>query len=249
LILKHWVVGPIGSNCYLVACEDSRDALVIDPDHRTKGEIDEFLEELGRKDLKLRFIVNTHSHSDHTSGNGPLKWATGAEILVGELDAPLLPAAWKAMAEMIRRGILPPCPVCGGEEKTLDVVEDESKAVLHCEGCGVDFEILASPSADRCLHDGDEIHVGRLEFKVIHTPGHSAGGISLHLEKENVVFTGDTLFRESIGRTDLFDGSFEDIMKSIDKLMELPDDTVVYPGHGESTTIGWERRHNPFLLE
>jgi glyoxylase-like metal-dependent hydrolase (beta-lactamase superfamily II) len=249
MLLKEWVVGPIGTNCYLVACEDTSDALVIDPDFRKKTEIDGFLDEIGNRDLNLKYIVNTHSHGDHTSGNGPLKVATGAEILVGELDAPMLPAAWEGIAEMLRRRILPPCPVCGCNRQVLDVMEDKGKALLLCEECEITFEILASPKADRLLHDGDEIKVGRLNFKVVHTPGHSAGGISLYLEEESVVFTGDTLFRESIGRTDLFDGSYEDIVDSIEKLMRLPDETVVYPGHGEPTTIGHERRWNPFLQD
>lgn len=92
--------------------------------------------------------------------------------------------------------------------------------------------------ADSRLDDGDTIHVGELEFKVIHTPGHTAGGSCLYCEKENLLFSGDTLFHGTWGRTDLPTSSFPDIIKSItEKLLVLPKDTIVYPGHGKSTMI------------
>lgn len=91
---------------------------------------------------------------------------------------------------------------------------------------------------DARVNDGDLIHVGELEFKVIHTPGHTGGSISLYCEKENMVFTGDTLFRGSWGRTDLPTSSFENIISSItNKLLVLPKNTIIYPGHGKSTII------------
>ncbi len=106
----------------------------------------------------------------------------------------------------------------------------------------------APPSADRLLEDGDSIDIGDLHFKVIHTPGHTPGGICLL--GEGVLFTGDTLFNQSIGRSDLPGGSHSKLMKAIQsKLMALPDNIIVYPGHGPETTIGDERRHNPFLTE
>ncbi len=102
------------------------------------------------------------------------------------------------------------------------------------------------PKPDRLLKDGDMITVGDLTFSVLHTPGHSPGGISLC--GHGVVFTGDTLFNFGIGRTDFPGCSYKQLMKSIyDKLMVLPDETIVYPGHGPSTTIGNERQANPFL--
>jgi hydroxyacylglutathione hydrolase len=102
------------------------------------------------------------------------------------------------------------------------------------------------PKPDRLLKDGDSIEVGDLKFKVLHTPGHSPGGISLY--GHGILFSGDTLFNYGIGRTDFPGCSYEQIMDSIkNKLMKLPDETVVYPGHGPSTTIGEEKRGNPFL--
>jgi hydroxyacylglutathione hydrolase len=102
------------------------------------------------------------------------------------------------------------------------------------------------PQPDKLLKDGDLINVSDLHFEVLHTPGHSPGGICL--SGHGVVFSGDTLFNFGIGRTDFPGGSYELLMQSIrEKLMVLPDETIVYPGHGPSTTIGDERRGNPFL--
>lgn len=102
------------------------------------------------------------------------------------------------------------------------------------------------PKPDRVLRDGDVIKIGDLEFAVLHTPGHSHGGISL--SGDGVVFSGDTLFNLGIGRTDIPGGDYATLMDSIiTRLMVLPDDTIVYPGHGSSTTIGTERKRNPFL--
>lgn len=102
------------------------------------------------------------------------------------------------------------------------------------------------PPADRYLNGGDSVDVGGLHFTVLHSPGHSPGGICLL--GEGVVFTGDTLFNFGIGRYDLEGGNYHKLMNSIHtKLMVLPDETLVYPGHGPETTIGAERRGNPFL--
>ena len=106
--------------------------------------------------------------------------------------------------------------------------------------------VKSPPKPDRLLKDGDQINVGDLHFEVLYTPGHSSGGISL--SGHGVVFSGDTLFNFGIGRTDFPGCSHERLMKSIhEKLMVLPDETIVYPGHGPTTTIGDERRGNPFL--
>lgn len=101
-------------------------------------------------------------------------------------------------------------------------------------------------SPDYIVHDGDTITLGTLTFTAYETPGHTPGGISLY--GEGVVFSGDTLFQYSIGRTDLYGGSAATLLDSINtKLMALPDETVVLPGHGPATTIGKERLNNPFL--
>ncbi len=108
------------------------------------------------------------------------------------------------------------------------------------------FDIEQPPNPDKYLADGDNIKIGGFELEVLHTPGHSPGGICL--VHGNVVFGGDCLFQGSIGRTDFRLGSFEELAHSIKtKLYTLPDDTIVFTGHGPETTIGSEKRHNPFV--
>jgi glyoxylase-like metal-dependent hydrolase (beta-lactamase superfamily II) len=105
---------------------------------------------------------------------------------------------------------------------------------------------IISDSADIILNAGDTITIGNVNLFVLHTPGHTKGGICLLTE--GALFSGDTLFAESIGRCDFPDGSMNDLIHSIQsQLMNLPDDVKVYPGHGPVTTIGWERTHNPYL--
>jgi len=141
----------------------------------------------------------------------------------------------------------------------LKSVKDETRAkfALHEAeaGLGVFSRMLSSmtggslsqlPKPDKLLKDGDTIDIDGLHFTVLHTPGHSPDGISLY--GHGVVFSGDTLFNYGIGRTDFPGCSHDQLMDSIqNKLMTLPDETIVYPGHGPSTTIGEERRGNPFL--
>lgn len=104
------------------------------------------------------------------------------------------------------------------------------------------------PGIGHYVEDGQEIHAGDISLRCLFVPGHTAGSIAYHNEKEGVVFTGDTLFAGGIGRTDLPGGDQQTLMQSIrDSLLTLPDDTIVYPGHGPRTTIGNERKHNPFL--
>jgi glyoxylase-like metal-dependent hydrolase (beta-lactamase superfamily II) len=102
---------------------------------------------------------------------------------------------------------------------------------------------------DQFVADGDAVSCHGVEMGVIHTPGHTPGSSTFHLKgQRNILFTGDTLFMQSIGRTDLWGGSYQEILRSIEnKLMSFDDDTLVIPGHGQATTIGQERRYNPFL--
>ena len=114
---------------------------------------------------------------------------------------------------------------------------------------------LGMPTPERTeidvpVREGDRIALGPAEFQIIHTPGHTQGSISLWIPFENKLVAGDTLFRDSIGRTDLPGGDGKKILRSIhNKLLTLPDDAIVIPGHGPNTTIGRERAHNPFLQE
>lgn len=109
------------------------------------------------------------------------------------------------------------------------------------------YEIDNLPEPDILLSEGDNIKAGDLNFKVLHTPGHSPGGICLY--GEGLVLTGDTLFAGSVGRTDFFGGDMNQLKKSFNRLMSLPEETKVLPGHGPGSTIGEEKRGNPFALE
>ena len=209
MIIKMFTFGMYFTNCYVVGCEETKEAIVIDPGFDRNAEAEKVLRFIDQNNLRVKYIVNTHGHADHTAGNGIMKKATGAPILIHENDAVMLSGVAKAMSRIFG------------------------------------FRGTSSP-ADKTLREGDIIQFGRIKLVVLHTPGHSEGGISLL--GEDFVFTGDTLFAGSIGRTDFPGASFEEIMQSIKtKLMPLPDRFKVYPGHGPPTTIGEEKKYNPFL--
>lgn len=102
------------------------------------------------------------------------------------------------------------------------------------------------PKIDEYIKDGDVLKLGDLEIKVIHTPGHTQGGVCFYVDEK--LFSGDTIFRESVGRCDLPGGNFDQIVKSIEqKIFTLPENTTIYPGHGKNTTVGWEKEHNAYM--
>lgn len=198
-------LGGMGANCYVVACKDTKEALVIDPGGEP-GPVLSFVEKNG---LTVKYIVNTHGHIDHIMGNDLLKQATGARVLIHELEAEML-----------------------------------VNPKLNLSGF-VGGSIKLAP-ADQLLTEGDTVEIGKVSLEVVHTPGHTRGGICL--KGDSAVFTGDTLFAGSIGRSDFPGGSFEDLINSIKtKLLTLPDDLAVYPGHMQDSTIGQEKKYNPFL--
>ena len=137
--------------------------------------------------------------------------------------------------------------------KTFDLkiyAHEEEKDTLNHPGKNVSAMIGRQDSyhADIFVKDGELLQLAGMEIKVLHTPGHTPGGCCYYLEKEQVLFSGDTLFCQSVGRTDFPGGSMSQIVRSIkSKLLVLPDEVKVYPGHMDLTTIGMERRQNPFL--
>jgi len=185
-------------------------------------EVSRILELLGRYKLTVKAIVSTHAHIDHVGGLYKLRQYTGAPVMMHRADVPLY------------------------------------------QGMDVQAAFLGVPTPetgeiDQLLTDGDVLQWGSLAAQVMHTPGHSPGSISLYVPQEAgkiatapppQLFAGDTLFAGSIGRTDLWGGSMEKILDSLrSKLLQLPDETVVHPGHGPRTTIGEERHSNPFLIQ
>lgn len=130
------------------------------------------------------------------------------------------------------------------------ICERDAEVYKNAKTLAKDFGIIWDgdmPVIGRCLNDGDEVSFGSHTFKTFHTPGHSKGSVVFYCEEEKVAFTGDTLFRSSIGRTDLPGGSMFQIIQSLRMLTQLPDDTRVLPGHGLETTIGYELSSNPYL--
>lgn len=111
------------------------------------------------------------------------------------------------------------------------------------------FGMTVEPgAADKMMYDGDELVLSGCRIEVILTPGHTKGGCVFYLPDEGICFSGDTVFKGTVGRTDLAGGSFEEIVDSVqNKLAKLPDDTVIYPGHGPKTTFAFERKHNPYF--
>lgn len=200
-------LGDFGTNCYIVACPETKACAVIDP-----GVPDPWIRRtLTDHGLKVETIILTHGHLDHIGGVGWVKELTQAPVLIHAGDAPML------------------------DNPRLN-------------GSAAFGDHVVAPAADRLLQGGDRIAVGKLTFEVIHTPGHTPGGICLYLREEGRVISGDTLFAGSIGRTDLPGGSFPTLISAIkERLLTLPGDTEVFPGHGPSTTIGDEQEYNPFL--
>lgn len=182
------------------------------------GDAPEILRLIEAEDLDVRRIINTHAHFDHVGGVEPLKQATGAPFCLHEADLPVLDGNAAQLAWF---------GVAAGEQ----------------------------PTVDQYLEPGQTIELGDTTLHVRFTPGHSPGHVTFVYhggddsgDEPPVAFSGDVLFRESIGRPDLPGGDLERLMRSIrEELLPLGDDAVIYPGHGPETTIGHERRYNPFL--
>jgi len=205
MIVQMFTVGSLLTNCYVVSCEKTKEAIIIDPGFDDRFEAEKIFKFIDEEALAMNFVLNTHGHPDHTCGNGIVKEKFHAPILIHEYDAHMLGKSGKRTADFLSFNV-------------------------------------SSSQADKLLRDGDLVKFGGITLKVMHTPGHTHGSISLLGESE--VFTGDTLFSSSIG---IPESSEVDMSLSLKKLAALSDHLVVYPGHGPTTTIGEEKRSNPFL--
>ncbi|MDR2204425.1 MAG: MBL fold metallo-hydrolase [Nitrososphaerota archaeon] len=196
--VETFPVGGLQTNCYVVSCVETREAIIIDPGFDFEVEAQQIFDYVAKEGLKIKFIVNTHGHQDHINGEKVVQQKYVVPVCIHEYDAYFLE---------------------------------------RLEPCGVLVDVL--------LKDGDSIVFGRVCLKVLHTPGHTRGSICLIGDR--VMFSGDTLFSESIGRTDFVESSPSDMRVTLQKLVMLPDELLVYPGHDETTIMGQEKRTNPFL--
>jgi len=195
--IETFNVGMLSTNCYIATCTETNEAIIIDPGLDFLSETKQLMDYIEKCQLKIKFIVNTHGHSDHIKGDRFFQDKFNVSICIHSSDAYFL--------ENLKL-----------DETSICLLDDESL-----------------------------INFGNETLKVLHTPGHTRGCICLI--GEHLIFTGDTLFAGSIGRTDFPEGSMSDMECSLRKIKNLSDSLLVYPGHGETSIIGEEKRVNPFL--
>ena len=218
MIIEEITVTAFQQHTRIVGCEKTRRAICIDPG----DEAERIVRSLEEHALELQAIALTHAHLDHVGGVASLKaLRPEAKVILHEADEPLYHA-------------LPEQPAWIG--------------IPRAQWGALGFDYEPPPQIDEHWRDRQLYRVGELEFEVIHCPGHTPGHVVLFCEAERKVFVGDCLFAGSIGRTDLPGGSSEQLMEGLmNRIVPLGDDVEVYSGHGPVTTIGRERRTNPFL--
>jgi hydroxyacylglutathione hydrolase len=211
MIMETTVVGAFQCNCTIIGCEETKEALIIDP-----GDEPEKIKAILKKhNLKPKYLLHTHAHLDHIMATREIKESNSGDILLHKAD-----------------------------KKIYDNLQAQASIF--------GFKVKSPLAPDRFIEDGEILNIGKnINLKVIHTPGHSPGSICFHFDKleKPLVFSGDTLFSGSVGRTDLWEASHEQMIKSIkNRLFALDDETIVCPGHGEKTSVWKEKKTNPFLI-
>lgn len=209
MLIETFPVGLLQCNCTILACEKTKEALVIDPG----GDAERILEIIAHYDLRVTHLLHTHAHLDHIGATRVLKEKTGAPIYLHQ-----------------------------GDEKLY--------YLLKTQGALFGFPTEDPLPIDHFFQDGQKIAFGEESTLTLYTPGHTPGSCCFQVEseKKEFLFSGDTLFKNGVGRTDLWGVSHECLIHSIKtKLLPLSEEMIVVPGHGPKTTIGEERDRNPFL--
>jgi glyoxylase-like metal-dependent hydrolase (beta-lactamase superfamily II) len=208
MIVDSIEVGMLQVNCYVLGCEETREAVIIDPG----DDAPLILDLVQRLDLRPVKIINTHAHFDHLLGVRAVQVATGVPFCLHAGDRPVL--------ERMRAAV----------------------------SAWLGYDPGEPPVVDEWLVAGELVRFGQQTLEMRWTPGHSPGSITFVDHAGRRAFVGDALFRGSIGRTDLPGGNLRQLLDSIrTQIFTLPDDTRVYPGHGPATTVGFEKRTNPFF--
>jgi glyoxylase-like metal-dependent hydrolase (beta-lactamase superfamily II) len=210
LTIKHYVLGPVQTNTYLVTDPETKEAVVIDPAWDGKM----LVKEARHLGCRIGSIWLTHAHFDHLGGAGEVADESN-----------------------------PPVPVALHPDDYL-LWRNRGGAAFF----GYQIDPGPEPAID--LVHGQVLFVGGYQFEVRHAPGHTPGHVMFYCPQAGILFCGDVIFQGSIGRTDLPGGDYATLIHSIrNQVLTLPDETRLLSGHGPETTVGWERRHNPFLGE
>lgn len=213
ILIETFPVYPLGCNCSIVSCEETKEAVIIDPG----GNEDKILKYVSQKELEVKEILHTHAHFDHCLGTSHIR----ARIPTSKIRL------------------------------HKDDLELYNHLEAQCRAFGVPYDLKDLKPIDTFLEDTEVLSLGKAPtMEVLHTPGHSPGSVCFSIQSSDyrILFSGDTLFSGSIGRTDLWGGDYPSIIKSIKtRLIHLSDDTIIIPGHGEQSSIYQEKKYNPYI--
>jgi hydroxyacylglutathione hydrolase len=226
MIQKTLSVGQLQCNCQILVCPETFQAVMIDPGDEAQKilqTLQAMEASLGGQKITIKAMLHTHAHFDHIGATREVV----TELKKNGIDAPTI---------FLHKG------------------DEQIYNMLPMQGQMFGFKMDEPLPIDQFLADNEELKFGSLQLSVLHTPGHSPGGVCFRLHSDTakqipeMVFTGDTLFKRSIGRADLWGGDSALLVRSIrERLFTLDDDTCAWPGHGFSTSIGIEKRENPYL--
>jgi len=208
--VKTFHFNPLMVNTYIVS-DETGEAVIIDPGNCQTYEDAQIRDYVASKNLKIKYIINTHPHIDHVIGNPWCVSEYHPEVLMHEAGMSIY-----------------------------------NKALVYAAAFGLNAEKMPEP--DRFLQEGDMVTFGHQQFQVFYTPGHCDGSICLYNAENKLIITGDVIFEQCIGRSDLPSGNEALLQQSIrEKILTLPDDVAILSGHGDATNIGHERETNPYI--